>query len=289
MPSEHPNRATVIEELQKLGMSGYEAKAYVALISAGGPLSGYEVAKRSRVPRSTVYETLGKLSSRGAAFKVSVDGGAAYLPLPPDSLLAELRGQFEGSIGSMREALPGVVQPSATRIIHHLTSEKAVLDRAGEMLRSARSSLYLALWDSEIQLLQPLISEAKARNVTLFFLAFGEEEGDGPESGEGPVPHRLRVAPNDNAPVDRRLLVIVCDRGTILVGRATDQDMRAIHSDDPAVVLLGIEYVRHDIALQQLAARFGLAETLSMWKSDRELRRLAAKTGVPGEGPEIDD
>src|SRR5262249_33872361 len=43
-----------IERLQELGMSGYEAKAYIALVAAGEPLNGYEVAKRSGVPRSTV-------------------------------------------------------------------------------------------------------------------------------------------------------------------------------------------------------------------------------------------
>ena len=48
----------------------HEAKAYVALVAAGGPLNGYEAAKRSGVPRSTVYETLAKLVARGAAFEV---------------------------------------------------------------------------------------------------------------------------------------------------------------------------------------------------------------------------
>ncbi len=60
------SQQSVIEELQHLGMSGYEAKAYVALVAAGTPLNGYEVAKHSGVPRSTVYETLGKLVGRGA-------------------------------------------------------------------------------------------------------------------------------------------------------------------------------------------------------------------------------
>ncbi|MFD2351428.1 TrmB family transcriptional regulator [Nonomuraea ferruginea] len=74
----------MIEELQRLGMSGYEAKAYVALVAAGAPLNGYEVAKRSGVPRSTVYETLGKLVGRGAAYEVRLgDAGVGYISLPP--------------------------------------------------------------------------------------------------------------------------------------------------------------------------------------------------------------
>ena len=78
----------MVEELQRLGMSGYEAKAYVALVAAGGPLNGYEVAKRSGVPRSTVYETLAKLVGRGAAYEVRAgEDGVGYISLPPSALL----------------------------------------------------------------------------------------------------------------------------------------------------------------------------------------------------------
>jgi hypothetical protein len=82
------SQQSVIEELQHLGMSGYEAKAYVALVAAGSPLNGYEVAKHSGVPRSTVYETLGKLVGRGAAYEVRAgEASVGYISLPPNALL----------------------------------------------------------------------------------------------------------------------------------------------------------------------------------------------------------
>src|SRR5665647_693368 len=82
----------VVERLQQLGMSGYEAKAYVALISADRPVNGYEVAKRSGVPRSTVYETLSKLVARGAAYEVKgPESSTDYLPLPPAHLLDRMQ------------------------------------------------------------------------------------------------------------------------------------------------------------------------------------------------------
>src|SRR4051812_20801461 len=97
----------VVEQLQQLGLSGYEAKAYVALITAGRPLNGYEVAKLSGVPRSTVYETLGKLVARGAAFEVRAEADAlAYLALPAESLLARMRRDFEQRMSQLDEALP---------------------------------------------------------------------------------------------------------------------------------------------------------------------------------------
>jgi hypothetical protein len=86
------SQQSVIEELQHLGMSGYEAKAYVALVAAGTPLNGYEVAKHSGVPRSTVYETLGKLVGRGAAYEVRAgEASVGYISLPPNALLDRMR------------------------------------------------------------------------------------------------------------------------------------------------------------------------------------------------------
>src|SRR5919199_4325836 len=99
-------RDKVLQELQKLGMSGYEAKAYVAMVSAEEALTGYEVAKLSGVPRSTVYETLAKLIARGAAFETRGDNGPpTYLPLPTDALVSRLRRDFDESLESLTDTL----------------------------------------------------------------------------------------------------------------------------------------------------------------------------------------
>jgi sugar-specific transcriptional regulator TrmB len=48
------DRESAVGLLQAAGMSGYEAKAYLSLLSHGTVMNGYEVAKSSGVPRSTV-------------------------------------------------------------------------------------------------------------------------------------------------------------------------------------------------------------------------------------------
>ena len=54
----------VIGVLTNLGFSDYEARAYVALLQRN-PANGYELAKRSEVPRGNVYAVLQKLEDRG--------------------------------------------------------------------------------------------------------------------------------------------------------------------------------------------------------------------------------
>ena len=86
----HIQRA--VELLQQIGMSGYEAKAYVALLGASTPMNGYEVAKASGVPRSTVYETLAKLVARGATSVVTNDDGTSrYVALESSRFVDGMR------------------------------------------------------------------------------------------------------------------------------------------------------------------------------------------------------
>ena len=135
------SQQSVIEELQRLGMSGYEAKAYVALVAAGIPLNGYEVAKRSGVPRSTVYETLGKLVGRGAAYEVRAgEASVGYISLPPIALLDRMRREFEHSIESLRSALPEVASPPQVRLVHNLLDRPSLLARAEDVVVAARTS-----------------------------------------------------------------------------------------------------------------------------------------------------
>src|ERR1700742_1023108 len=139
------SQQSVIAELQRLGMSGYEAKAYVALVAAGSPLNGYEVAKRSGVPRSTVYETLAKLVGRGAAYEVRAgEASVGYISLPPASLLDRLRREFDQSMDTLRAELPQVASPPQVRLIHNLADRASLLARAEDVVAAARKDVFPA-------------------------------------------------------------------------------------------------------------------------------------------------
>jgi hypothetical protein len=137
------------------------------------------------------------------------------------------------------------------------------------------------MWDDETRKLAPAIEVAEQRRLAVFLLVFGGDNGKLPHA----FPHRLLTAPDALEPVSRRLLLVVSDRASVLIGSAVGDDMWAMHSEDPAISLVAIEYVRHDIALQQLAARIGVEEIQKIWRTDSELRRLAAQRGLPGSGP----
>jgi HTH-type transcriptional regulator, sugar sensing transcriptional regulator len=54
-----------------------------------------------------------------------------------------------------------------------------------------------------------------------------------------------------------RLLVVAADRQEALIGDFLEHDAWGVYADDPAVVLVAVEYVRHDIAMQGWPSGWG--------------------------------
>ena len=268
----------VIENLQSLGMSGYEAKAYVALVSAGQPLNGYEVAKASGVPRSTVYETLGKLVARGAAYEVRTgDESIEYMPLPPASLVSRLRREFDSSLESLEDSLTRVAVMPESHLIHNLSRRDDIIARAADVVTGARRELFLSGWPEDLAPLKPLVGKADRAGIDVSVMSFGEDD----QPVGRTYSHRFSTPDVVYRNLGCRLLVVVADRQEVLIGGFLDDDAWGVYADDPAVVLVAVEYVRHDIAMQILAERVGPEKVREFWQADPELIRLRSDDGVP--------
>lgn len=269
---------SVVDELQRLGMSGYEAKAYVALVAGGTPLNGYEVAKRSGVPRSTVYETLGKLVGRGAAYEVRAgEASVGYIALPPSALLDRMRREFEHSMDALSSALPQVAAPSQVRLVHNLSDRASLLARAEDVVAAARSDLFLSGWPDEVAPLKSSVRRADAAGVAVSVVSFGED----PEPVGETWTHRFSAPEVVLENLGCRLLVVAADREQAVIGGVLDGEAWGVYSDDPAVVLVAVEYVRHDIAMHVIADKFAGDDFATFWTSDPTLRRLRADHGIP--------
>ncbi|MET8049287.1 MULTISPECIES: TrmB family transcriptional regulator [unclassified Streptosporangium] len=288
----------VVEQLQRLGMSGYEAKAYVTLVGAGQPLNGYEVAKRSGVPRSMVYATLGKLVAKSAAYELrGADDAVDYLPLPPRSLLERMRREFDDSIESLEVSLPVIVASPRAHLIHSLKDAEALLARAEDVVAEAHTDLFLSIWPEEMERLSPLVGRAVERGVETSVLHFGPARKPVGNLYEHrfPTPCATTEA-QEGQGLDHRLLVVVGDRREALVGGFAGGTAWGVYTEDPAVVAMAVQYVRQDIALQIIADRIGHESMGELCARDPELRRfltdhgcataLLRAAGIPGHGPD---
>ena len=80
-----------------------------------------------------------------------------------------------------------------------------------------------------------------------------------------------------------RLLVVTTDYEQVLIGGVVEGgSMWGVFSDDPAVVLVAVEYIHHDIAFQILVERLGVDEVEALFRTNPTLVRLATGRGAPG-------
>ncbi|MBP2370699.1 TrmB family transcriptional regulator [Pseudonocardia parietis] len=254
----------VTGELQRLGMSGYEAKAYVALVIAGEAVNGYEVAKRSGVPRSTVYETLGKLVGRGAAYEVRADDGVGYVPLPPSSLLDRMRRDFDRTVGVLEDEMPRLASPTQVRLVHSLAERRTLLERAEDVIAASRRELFVSGWPEDLDELKPALRRAEEYGAVVSTVVFGRDDDQVGRTTE----HRYSSPEVVEANLGRRLLVVVADRAQAVIGGLTADQTWGLYTDDPAAVLLAVDYVRHDIALHLVAERFADDGFAEFWARD---------------------
>jgi predicted transcriptional regulator len=160
--------ATVTDSLMDIGLTEYEAKAYVALVRVG-VASGYQVAKESGVPRSAIYETLAKLVLRGAVLTQSFAEQVRYAAVPPEQYLSRLRREFQTHHDALLDALGDLTKSSAPPgSTWNLTGQKNMYSYAHQMIGQAESDVALLVGDDdELDHLVSSLQEAADRGVAL--------------------------------------------------------------------------------------------------------------------------
>lgn len=93
--------------LVELGLTGYEASAYVAL-TRRGQATGAEAARIAGLPRQRIYDVLDGLVARG--FATVIPGRPArYVATPPDDALSQLLEQRRDHLDRLERDIAGTV------------------------------------------------------------------------------------------------------------------------------------------------------------------------------------
>ena len=236
----------MVPELQALGFTEYEARAYVALLQAG-PLTGYQVAKASGIPRPNIYPLLERLEQRGALTRVETEGRIRYRAVPAADMLRDISRNFSSQLDRAQEALADLRQPAAPEYVRSLQGYDTVLGAAETLITATKQELLLALGSPESNRLASTIDKVHRRGVQVNTLCI---EGCARECGDcrGRV-YRYPIASD----FETRWLVIASDQRELLVGQVTgDGGASAAITRLEGIVAVGAQYVRNTVALAEL-------------------------------------
>src|SRR5579871_5985382 len=106
-----PPDGRVIESLQEVGFSLYEARLYLGLLRRGRQ-NGNELSRTSGVPSSKVYAMLERLSDAGIVAQTRSGNSVEYVCVPPADLLHKLRERYTKPLDYLDVTLPTMASGS---------------------------------------------------------------------------------------------------------------------------------------------------------------------------------
>lgn len=265
---------SLINKLVKLGFSEYEAKSYIALLRKS-PVSGYELAKQSGVPRSMIYEVMGKLTARGAAMLLHTGGSTKYAPVPAEEFLDQLHQEHQTLVASLKDDLLPLASAPDLDYVWNIEGHENIIARAREMVEQAQSQIYLALRPATFPDLRPSLETAVQRGVRV--VVYTTETVALP-GGQVVVAH---VSEETLSQVEGLGLILVIDGKEVLVGEwLTATQARASWTSTPLLVFIAEHHLRTDLYLPQLLALLGDQALEIIQEEDRELFTRALESNI---------
>jgi sugar-specific transcriptional regulator TrmB len=136
----------VLEFMQKIGFTDYEARVYITLVTEGS-LNPTQLSNLSGVPRPNVYAVLKKLIRKGYAEREAVKRAPLYSAVPPDIVLADvekdLKNKEQYAQNLKKWFQEGqVVAPGRVPTAWLIDGEKRINEIIEDILQRARNSIH---------------------------------------------------------------------------------------------------------------------------------------------------
>ncbi len=254
-----------VARLVKIGFSEYEAKAYLALLRKN-PVTGYELSKQSGVPRSMIYEVVGKLTARGAAMTLISGGTTKYAPTPADEFLDQLQREHDALVLTLKEELVALSSSPDQEYVWNIEGRENIIARAGEMINQASNQIYLALLPDTFYDLQSVLESAIQRGVRVVIYTTGQLNLPGSKIAVA------RISQEDLGPRPGLGLILVVDREEVLIAEwLSGVQARATWTSSPLLVFIAEHHLRTDLYLPQVLALLGDKALSIIEEEDREL------------------
>ena len=252
----------LVPELNGIGFTDTEAKVYLLLLR-NNPATGYQLSKESGVPRSMVYEALGRLDARGAVLKSEEASATLYRPLSPETLLESVDMEHHRKMKSLSSGLSRIYEIGSEDLLWTILGETSVISYATEMIQSAQVELMLVLSDQGLRELQDVIQAAFDRRVLVRALLTGILELGCGEVAYHP-PHESKVQElTDN-------VVVVADEKEALIASG-DEDRKATITTNRNLVLIARQFIWMELFAQRIYSHLDKELIAKLTPEDQKL------------------
>jgi sugar-specific transcriptional regulator TrmB len=243
---------TLIFRLTQLGISEYEAKAYMALLKES-PSSAYEIAKNSGIPTSKVYEVIKRLELRNMAQTIHGEKTRMFIPQPLDEFIAGFKLSMEDNLDAVKRELQDLKGGIDTSYTWHMGNYEGFMVKAKRMVSTAEKTIIISVWPAEFEALSASLIDAEARGLKIAVLHYGATHIKAGRIYRHPAEDTIHSQKGG------RGFTLVADSKEAITAKISSGGTEAIWSMNEAFVITAEGYVRHDIYQMKIMSRFAPA------------------------------
>ena len=234
----------LVESLKDLGFNSYEAKVYLALLKKY-PATGYEVSQIADIPQSRAYDTLKSLVAAGFVFS-DEEKPQKYSPISPRELTMRFKRKLNSTIEFLDKKLPEV-KDDYNEPIHTVSGYDNVIDKLKEVIKNAKSSIYIVIWATDYNQLEKELAQAYDRGVSIKIVGY-----DNLKTVYGLV-YAHAGAREIERSIGSRLIYLVADNCESVFGRI---EKHVVWSKNDDIAYLLKEFVMHEMYLLDVYEHF---------------------------------
>lgn len=219
------------DKLAVLGLSPYEARAYIALI-AHGYGNAEVIAETGQIPRTSAYKILQSLESKG--FAIGTQGRPKiFKPEPPGDIYERFKNDLEETFTKLTMLHEIVHDRGMPQLIYTITSKEKVIEKIGELLDKSTKTFMISTpsYSTVRDKLQKRLQNAVGRGVKITIVT-APTQGS-PEYAK--VVHRDGLLATDVIADDQQALIAAPD---LTACGYTDNEFLARHLQDFLKIML---------------------------------------------------
>lgn len=167
--------------------------------------------------------------------------------------------------------MPAIESERETDVIWHIRSHEHVIEEMLNIIRSAKNELWLSVWEKQVPLIKEAIDQRVEDDIHIFSILFGA-----PNTQLGLTFHHNYMPPEVvKERMGGHLTIAARDGEEVLIANFTENSFAwAVKTQDPALVLVATEYIRHDIMIEEITKEFGPDKLDALWRTNIDLSHV---------------
>lgn len=241
----------IIEKLKAIGLSGNEAKVYLALVKHY-PATGYEVSKSANIQQARAYDALKSLEAKQIV-TANQSKPTEYIPIRPSELTKRYKRKINSTLDFLEKKLPTIKEACIEPIVRVSGSADAS-EKITELLQCAKKKIYMLISSTDYRYFEQVILDTYNRGIEIKISGY-----DNLQQAFGQLFIQTPMSVLDSKSSTRPIMITVDDKEGIfgsLKSNLKTGNVEFIWSQNPDIVYLIKSYITHSMYITDIEDKF---------------------------------